>query len=223
MDHPSQTLRHVLNTTEQLAAEIGCQNTTLQEIIKRSGMSKGAIYHYVQSKDELFGLILQEHMLKKVSDHNGHGQGQAGGHAAPPSKPPYGMSLSPERMGPLSGIIRGLLQPANESQLVLRRCFVYLLSKQEQPDVGRILANLHQSWISFIAQWIEACQRMGLLALSISAAKTASLIVSILFGLMVQKSVSENQPVDEDYVLDTGLVLEAVAGILGIKGSFSVG
>ncbi|WP_245602145.1 TetR/AcrR family transcriptional regulator [Peribacillus kribbensis] len=39
--------------------EIGCKNTTLQEIIKASGLSKGAIYHYVSSKDELFGLIFQ--------------------------------------------------------------------------------------------------------------------------------------------------------------------
>jgi AcrR family transcriptional regulator len=264
MDHPSHTLRLVLETTEKLAAEIGCQNTTLQEIIKRSGISKGAIYHYVQSKDELFGLILEQHMLKKVNEYQGnapapghpsgmpvppHGmqampphsseqhpglsahdagavQPQPNSHAAAAGRHPHGsagmgrvphgMRLTPSRLGPVSGIVRGLLQPADESQVVLRRCFVYLLSRQEQPDVARILANLHQSWIEFTSKWIEACQQMGLIAPSIRPAKTSALIISILFGLMVQKSITEHRTVSEEFALETDLVLEAIAGILGI-------
>lgn len=242
MDQTSPTLRAVLETTEQLAAEIGCQNTTLQEIIKRSGMSKGAIYHYVQSKDELFGLILEEHMIKKVEDYRNkaagglhkappHGSGMASGSGAhphaqghPPGSPggqpnkhPHGGAgapLGPGRLGPLTVIVRGLLEPGNERQIVLRRCFIYLLSRQEQPDVARIVSNLHQSWISFTAEWIEACQAMGLLSPKLRSRQTSALIISFLFGLMVQKSIGEHEQLPESDKLDSDTVLEAIAGML---------
>ncbi|MDF2935058.1 MAG: transcriptional regulator BetI [Paenibacillaceae bacterium] len=236
MSQTSPTLKAVLETTEQLAAEIGCQNTTLQEIIKRSGMSKGAIYHYVQSKDELFGLILEEHMIKKVEDYRSKA---AGLHQAPPpgtgaaGGPPHAHGhlqaksqghphaaagkagpLSPGRLGPLTVIVRGLLEPGNERQIVLRRCFIYLLSRQEQPDVARIVSNLHRSWISFTAEWIEACQARGLLPASVRARQTSAMIISFLFGLMVQKSIGEHEQPEEPDRLDPDTVLEAIAGML---------
>ncbi|WP_175471903.1 helix-turn-helix domain-containing protein [Paenibacillus naphthalenovorans] len=41
------TFQFILSTTEQLIKEKGCQQTTLQDIMERTGLSKGAIYHYV--------------------------------------------------------------------------------------------------------------------------------------------------------------------------------
>ena len=228
MDRTSLTLKAVLETTERLAAEIGCQNTTLQEIIKRSGMSKGAIYHYVQSKDELFGLILEEHMIRKVEEyrtkaahHREHGTGGAGqpsdhppGH--PPGHPSGGPvgSLAPGRLGPLTVIVRGLLEPGDQRQIVLRRCFIYLLSRQEQPDVARIVGNLQRSWISFTAEWMEGCQVRGLLPSSFPVRRTSAMIISFLFGLMVQKSISEHEELAESDRLDPDTVLAAIAGML---------
>lgn len=243
MEQTSPTLKHVLETTEQLAAEIGCQNTTLQEIIKRSGMSKGAIYHYVQSKDELFGLILEEHMIKKVEEYRtraaGSRQGGRSGdgaiagqdgnphaqehppHGTPGGQPgggsPHGGAgapMGPGRLGPLTVIVRGLLEPGNERQIVLRRCFIYLLSRQEQPDVARILGNLHQSWIAFTAEWIEACQGAGMLSSEVRPHKTAALIISFLFGLMVQKSIGEHEQLADEDRLDPDMVLSAITGML---------
>lgn len=213
MEQAPQTLRLVLETTEELTAEIGCQNTTLQEIIRRSGISKGAIYHYVQSKDELFGLILEGHMSMKVRKMGSHSMGASPHNHAPAAA----LSLSSSNLGPVSGIIKGLLQPADQHQLVLRRCFIYLLSRQDQPDVARILDNLHRSWIQFIEQWIVMCQDAGLLQARIQPRQTSAFIVSVLFGLMVQKSISENKADSDPFTLDTQLVLANIAGVLGVK------
>lgn len=57
--HQNPSFQLLLTATEELILEKGCQQTTLQDIMKRSGLSKGAIYHYVKSKDELLGLLLQ--------------------------------------------------------------------------------------------------------------------------------------------------------------------
>lgn len=215
MDRTSPTLKAVLETTERLAAEIGCQNTTLQEIMKRSGMSKGAIYHYVQSKDELFGLILEEHMFRKVEEYRAktaHHREPGAGAGHPPGGPVG--PLAPGRLGPLTVIVRGLLEPGNQRQVVLRRCFIYLLSRQEQPDVARIVGNLQLSWISFTAEWMEGCQVRGLLPSSVPVRRTSAMIIAFLFGLMVQKSISEHEEPAEPDRLDPDTVLNAIAGML---------
>lgn len=223
MERVSSTLRQILVTTEQLAAEVGCQRVTMQEIMKRSGNSKGAIYHYVQSKDELFGLILQEHMNAKISEHQGRLAGAPhpeAGLSAATGRPHSAESGtvkagdSHHRLGPIAAIIRGLLQPANEKQLVLRKCFIYLLSRQEQPDVAKILASLHQNWVDFTVMWIAACQRRGLIPSDIQPSQTSALIISILFGLMVQKSITENRGDEEAAAVDPHTVLSLISGML---------
>lgn len=204
MDHPS-TLETLLQTTEKLVAEVDCQNTTLQEIIRRTGLSKGAIYHYVKSKDELFGLILQAHMDVKIDEHMARNQ-----HSAMTFK----HNFSKKTFDPLSIIVKGLLQPANEKQVVLRRSFIYLLSRQEQPDVAKILEKLHLSWIDFISGWIKACQQGGSISPDIDAHQTASLIISILYGLMVQKSITEASGRESENTLDPSIVLQLFSKIL---------
>lgn len=203
----SPTLRQVLDTTEQLTVEIGCQNTTLQEIINRSGISKGAIYHYVQSKDELFGMILQEHMGIKIAAHGHPGAASAGSGEAP-------HPFAGNKLGPVSVIVKGLLQPADHKQTVLRRCFIYLLSKREQPDVAKILNGLHQNWVDFMAGWIKQSQLRGLIPSTVNPDKTAALIISILFGLMVQKSITEDQTLAAEASLDPASVLDLIARML---------
>src|SRR5690625_290372 len=62
-----QTMRTLLSTTKQLIIEKGCNSITLNDIIKQSGLSKGAIFHYVKSKDEIYTLVLLER-LEEIND-----------------------------------------------------------------------------------------------------------------------------------------------------------
>ncbi|MNN79809.1 hypothetical protein D3C81_1964850 [compost metagenome] len=80
--------------------------------------------------------------------------------------------------------------------------------------MARIVSNLHQSWISFTAEWIEACQARGLLPTSVRPRQTSAMIIPFLFGLMVQKSIGEHEQLEEPDRLDPDTVLEAIAGML---------
>ncbi|WP_027092074.1 TetR/AcrR family transcriptional regulator [Cohnella thermotolerans] len=54
-----QTLQLLLDTARQLIREKGCMKTTFSDIMERSGLSKGAIFHYVKGKDDLLGMLLR--------------------------------------------------------------------------------------------------------------------------------------------------------------------
>jgi AcrR family transcriptional regulator len=53
----NQTKSKIVSAAWQLFYEQGFDNTTVDEIIKLSGTSKGSFYHYFESKDSLIGSL----------------------------------------------------------------------------------------------------------------------------------------------------------------------
>ena len=51
--YPEETVRKILDTAERLFIEKGYDRASLQEIIAETGLSKGAIYHYFASKEDI--------------------------------------------------------------------------------------------------------------------------------------------------------------------------
>ncbi|WP_244226785.1 TetR/AcrR family transcriptional regulator [Paenibacillus protaetiae] len=63
-----QTTRPLLDSIKELIREKGCHSITMKDIMEKSGLSKGVIFHYVKSKDEIFAWMLQER-LEETNDH----------------------------------------------------------------------------------------------------------------------------------------------------------
>ena len=58
----------VARAAVELFAEKGYANTSVQEVVERAGVTKGAMYHYFRSKDDLlFGIY--ERMLSLQKEH----------------------------------------------------------------------------------------------------------------------------------------------------------
>ena len=55
--HPEETVQKILDVSARLFTEKGYDNTTIQDIIDALGMSKGAIYHHFNSKEEILDRI----------------------------------------------------------------------------------------------------------------------------------------------------------------------
>lgn len=51
--HPEETVKRILDVAMKLFLEQGYDNTTLADIIRATGFSKGAIYHHFASKAEI--------------------------------------------------------------------------------------------------------------------------------------------------------------------------
>ena len=75
--HPEQTVQLILDTATRLFLQKGYDETTLQDIIDATKLSKGAIYHHFASKEAIIIAVVdrvgeaQSAMLAKVRDRKG--------------------------------------------------------------------------------------------------------------------------------------------------------
>ncbi|MEK8132169.1 TetR/AcrR family transcriptional regulator [Paenibacillus filicis] len=172
----SPSFQLILDTAEQLIGEKGCRQTTLQDIIDRTGLSKGAIYHYVSGKDELFGLILKTKMQTMNEKFNG-----VVGDAAPR-----------EAAGPIRFIMEGMASQTGD-QHVSNKIFTYLLSQIENPKVAAVLQGVYEYSIQTAHQWISVGQQAGAIPPEVDAVKMAELFMVFTYGLRVQSVILKDE------------------------------
>jgi AcrR family transcriptional regulator len=172
-DNPS--FQNILSVTEELILEKGCRNTTLKDIIERSGLSKGAIYHYVASKDELYGLILKT-KIEQVNEKFNQLISQSKGDA-----PDSG------RFGVATQFFHSRQNPNDAGNLI----FVYLLS-QDDEKVKSILRSVYQYSKATGVQWIEMGQKNGVIPPTIDAKKMSALFMTFSYGLRVTQILSSS-------------------------------
>ncbi|TSB47577.1 TetR/AcrR family transcriptional regulator [Alkalicoccobacillus porphyridii] len=170
--HYTSNLIHILKQTESLIKEYGCAHTTLKMIMEKADVSKGAIYHYVKSKDELFGLMLQ----KNIADIDKS----------------FWEILNEECVDlskPLKIIAEGLTYFLNKED-VSNPIFIYLLSKKENPSVQKVLDEFYQFSEKQASSWIQAGQEGGVIDSTIDADHTASSFLTYSYGLRITQLLS---------------------------------
>jgi AcrR family transcriptional regulator len=169
-----KTKKVLLGATRALVQEKGCNNMTLNDIMERTGLSKGAIYHYVKSKDELLALVLQERM-EEINDRFFAEVNQG----------------KKEFEGPLKEIVKKLpsLQDPYDAT---NQIFLYLLTKNDQTAVSEIINKFYDQAVQLSKQWITAGQQAGVIPLSVNADKTAELFILISHGFRVRSSTSKD-------------------------------
>ncbi|WMT41213.1 TetR/AcrR family transcriptional regulator [Paenibacillus sp. D2_2] len=161
----------ILETAEQLILEKGCRQTTLQDIIERSGLSKGAIYHYVSGKDELFGLILKSKFEALHDRFTSAVAETAVGDAVPPIK-----------------LITGGMM---DSGSVTNKIFTYLLGQCDNEKIMAILRELYQFSLKMAIDWIETGQKANAIPKTVDAHKIASLFIIFTYGMRVHHVIAE--------------------------------
>lgn len=166
-----QTTRLLLDSIKELIREKGCHSVTMKDIMEKSGLSKGAIFHYVKSKDEIFAWVLQER-LEETNDHfmNAVEQGEK--------------TLD----GPMQKIIDSL-SVLEDAQDVTNKVLIYLLGKEDQPIVAETLNQYYERSVHLSKQWILTGQLHGVISESIDTDKTAEMFVLLTLGLRVRSSI----------------------------------
>ena len=174
-DNPS--FQHILSVTEEIILEKGCRNTTLKDIIEKSGLSKGAIYHYVDSKDELYGLILKS----KIEETNEEFQ--------------MSITQSMQEESPTQGrfgVVSQFFHSRQNTHDIGNLIFIYLLS-QDNEKVKKILTDIFRYSKETGIRWIKMGQANGVIPPSIDAEKMSTLMMTFSYGLRVTQSLSSSE------------------------------
>jgi AcrR family transcriptional regulator len=165
-----QTKRILLEATEELIREQGCSQTTLNDIMKRSGLSKGAIFHYVSSKDELFVHVLRAKLAEQneqfMSEVNKQGDIK-------------------QFDGPMNTITNSMSRLESRDD-VSNLIFMYLIGKSDQPEIADIVAGFYREATATSKKWIVTGQEAGVIPESIDAERTAELFELLSFGLRMR-------------------------------------
>lgn len=165
-----QTTRLLLEKTKELIREKGCDSITMKDIMDRSGLSKGAIFHYVKSKDELFVWVLQER-LEETNE----------------------LFMNVVEQGsrsfdePYQKIFESILAYADAD--VTNKLLMYLFGKEEKPVISEALKRYYERSVFLSRQWIETGQRHGVILESVDAGKTAEMFVLLTIGLRVRSTI----------------------------------
>ena len=66
----SDTKEHILNVSFGLFLQKNFKEVTMQEIVEKTGMSKGAFYHYFESKEQLFLEVINHFASTLIMDYS---------------------------------------------------------------------------------------------------------------------------------------------------------
>ncbi|MFD1953159.1 TetR/AcrR family transcriptional regulator [Paenibacillus thailandensis] len=166
-----QTFKLLLDTTKELIQEKGCHSITMKDIMDRSGLSKGAIFHYVKSKDEIFVRVLEERLeetnerfMKEIGD---------------------GRRTFEEPMRQIAESITAY----DNAQDISNKVLMYLLGKEEEPLVAEALKQYYERSVSLSGKWIEIGQESGVIPASVDPGRTAEMFVLLTLGMRVRSSI----------------------------------
>lgn len=165
-----QTTQLLLDSTKQLIMEKGCHAVTMKDIMEKSGLSKGAIFHYVKSKDEIFAWVLQERL--EETNERFLNEVEKGGKTFD---------------GPMQKIADSLPE-LEDAENVTNKVLMYLLGKEDQPAVAEVLKQFYERSVHLSKQWILTGQRHGVIPESVDTDKTAEMFVLLALGLRVRSS-----------------------------------
>jgi len=59
-NNPKQTVEKIISVSAKLFSEKGYDKTSMQDIVDALGMSKGAIFHHFNSKEEIFNAVMSK-------------------------------------------------------------------------------------------------------------------------------------------------------------------
>lgn len=184
-NHAVSTFQLLVATTEDLIRERGCRQTTLQEIMNRTKLSKGAIYHYVQSKDELFAYILQTKM-EKVNEQFQH---------------QVEIAKRGELHDPLKAIIDGFTELLQGEKEVSSQIFIYLLSQKENKGIATLLNRFHQFSFDMQMKWLQCGQEADAISPNIDPRKMAHFFMTNMYGSIIAKEMGVNLFAADDLYL----------------------
>ena len=182
------TKQKILNVSLQLFMQLGFENTYMDDVAQKAGVTKPAIYYYFKDKQSLFEATASQfldHMAQMMSPE---------GEKFPPLEDLLGgiFSSLPEwlrRYQRMSGI---------DDRTSMLRVQVFIYDAMTRiPDFRSAFATLYRNSAQLLQQACEEATRRGEIRPAIDIATVSILINSIIEGLMLMAMVDPQIDLEE--------------------------
>jgi len=176
----------ILEAAEICFAREGFHQTTIQHVIRQSGLSAGCIYGHFASKDDL---------IRAMGERR---------HARDAALISLG-DATPDPLSAIRAIARSFLEDlASEDGLRMRRVGLQLWAEALRSEAihAQVTSGIHKP-IAVIAQLLRRAQRLDLVNEAVDPERFARVIVSMFQGLALQRLWGEPfDPADALQALD---------------------
>jgi len=182
------TKQKILNVSLQLFMQLGFENTYMDDVAQKAGVTKPAIYYYFKDKQSLFEATASQfldHMAQMMSPE---------GEKFPPLEDLLGVIFSslPEwlsRYQRMSGI---------DDRTSMLRVQVFIYDAMTRiPDFRSAFATLYRNSAQLLQQACEEATRRGEIRPAIDIATVSILINSMIEGLMLMAMVDPQIDIEE--------------------------
>lgn len=180
------TREHILATAFELFFSRGYKSVTMNELVEATGMSKGAFYHYFNSKEELWDLT-QEKFLEQYLAHQ---------------RIDFDDSLTlKENMVQLVHRFSPLVDRMNTSSAktseFLGNYLVFLQSVMKNPKFREKIARYNKQYLREFKEWIILAQRRGEIHKSLDSGVLAQHFTYLMKGSAIfYMLVDQDEPME---------------------------
>jgi AcrR family transcriptional regulator len=172
----------------------GFHRTTMQDIVRESGLSPGAIYNYFKSKEEIVEAIATQRQVKERR-----------------------LLRDAVETGPADTTLQRvrdafLDELNNPKERLRRRVSVQLWAEaQRNPNIRRMVRRSFEEPRKLISEVLSAAQKEGAIAGSIDPNALASFLIAVFHGLVLQREWDDRFSAEPHKAL-LDLLLQAAIG-----------
>lgn len=176
---------HILATAFKLFFQKGYKEVTMSELVKESGLSKGAFYHYFNSKEELYNHSMEmfmDHYLNNFSlEYKQH------------------LSLR-ENLKTLysefSPITEQLNTSTQEAAETLSNYLIFLQGLMRKEEFRKKMEIYNRNFTLEFSEWIKSAQQRGEIRQELNPVLLAKHLTSLMKGIgILHAFVDQSEPI----------------------------
>lgn len=184
----SNTKEHILFTALKLVLTKGYGNVTMSELVKASGLSKGAFYHYFTSKDQIYHNTLDKYFFSYLAT--------------------FELTYNPEWSFKenLFNILNQFLQFAKEIEFLIgpeNNMISYyqtmLDASIRSEEVKDKMIKFYEFYVQRIDEWIKIAQKKNEIHKSLNSRALSKHICGLMEGTMIIYSFQSKEKDIEKY------------------------
>jgi AcrR family transcriptional regulator len=160
--YKEEARRTILETASQVFAEKGYNDTTMDDVAKKLGVSKGAVYQYFASKDELFQAICGS-AAKKVEEML----------RASFTGPPIRDSAE--------NYMKAELDRVERRQMIM---FEAIAEAHRNPVLNKVLRDNHVAVRDVLVGFLDGLKGAGLIKRSVDSNSAAEFLIALRHGVI---------------------------------------